>query len=212
VLSYRHTYDVPTYDVHINDQIMRKTQQLLPSESAPRLRTGPLMKLTDDVPPVRRVPLALARRFFQICNAAAAKSLVETDLVPLEFAVLAYINSDIGEPGLDQSSLAARIGIDRNSTSQLVAKLQARGLLDVSVSASDRRLRTLRLTPRGEKLYLRLQPLGFADQTSVLTPLKPDEREKFLDYLVRVIEGNRALARPGAARRKRGSVSDSVST
>jgi hypothetical protein len=36
--------------------------------------------------------------------------------------------------------------------------------------------------------------------------LQPDERELLLDLLVRVIEGNRTLARPGASRRKRGSM------
>ena len=59
----------------------------------------------------------------------------------------------------------------------------------------------------GEKLYSRLQPTSYADQLSILNPLKPLEREKFLDLLVRVIEGNRALARPGAGRRKRRSPS-----
>jgi hypothetical protein len=35
--------------------------------------------------------------------------------------------------------------------------------------------------------------------------LAPDQREILLDLLARVIEGNRVLARPGSARRKRGS-------
>jgi hypothetical protein len=33
--------------------------------------------------------------------------------------------------------------------------------------------------------------------------LKPKERELLLDLLARVIEGNKALARPGSGRRKR---------
>jgi len=45
----------------------------------------------------------------------------------------------------------------------------------------------------------------------ILAALTPKERELFLDLLVRVVEANRALARPGAGRRKpsrRGSVAD----
>lgn len=165
------------------------------------------MTLKGEVPPVRRVPIALARRFFQICNAVAAQSFAAVQLVPLEFAAMAYLNGDVGEPGIDQATLAARMGIDRNSTSQLVAGLQLKGLLETRTNPEDRRSRSLWLTRRGEKLYLRLQPISYADQLGILNPLKPSERENFLDLLVRVIEGNRALARPGAGRRKRRSPS-----
>jgi DNA-binding MarR family transcriptional regulator len=185
----------------------KEDKRPLREQSASPAPTGPVMTLKGEVPPVRRVPIALARRFFQICNAVAAQSFEETQLVPLEFAVMAYINGDVGEPGIDQASLAARMGIDRNSTSLLVAGLQAKGLLETRVNAEDRRSRSLWLTRRGERLYLRLQPISYADQLGILNPLKPSEREVFLDLLVRVIEGNRALARPGAARRKRGSSS-----
>lgn len=175
----------------------------LREQSASSAPTGPVMALKGDLPPVRRVPLALARRFLQICNAVAAQSFAAVQLVPLEFAALAYLNTDVGEPGIDQASLAARMGIDRNSASQLVAGLQLKGLLETRINAKDRRSRSLWLTRRGERLYLRLQPISYSDQLGILNPLNPSEREKFLDLLVRVIEGNRALARPGAGRRKR---------
>src|SRR5262245_57625864 len=91
---------------------------------------GPLVTFQRPVPAVRRVPLALARRFFQICTAAAAESVAPAGLTPLEFAVLAYVNKVVGEPDIDQSMLAARLGIDRNSTSQLVERLESKGLLE----------------------------------------------------------------------------------
>jgi DNA-binding MarR family transcriptional regulator len=89
----------------------------------------------------------------------------------------------------------------------LVARLQAKGLLEARVNADDRRARLLWLTPRGEKLHARLYPTAYAGQQRILAPLSADERETLLDLLVRVIEGNPTLARPGAGRRKRGSVS-----
>jgi len=155
-----------------------------------------------DVPPVRRVPMALARRFFQICTTATAEALTGKDLTPLQYAVLAYL---IGEPDIDQSGLAARLGIDRNTTSVLVDELEAKGLLTRRVNGADRRARLLRLTPRGQKLHTRVYPLTFAGQQELLSVLAPDERDILLDLLVRVIEGNRVLARPGTGRRKRGS-------
>src|SRR6266849_9817442 len=93
----------------------------------------PLLLLRDG-PPVRRIPLALARRFFQICTSAGAEAVTAADLTPLEFAVMAYLNSIDGEPDLDQSALAARLGVDRNSTSLLAASLESKGILERRVS------------------------------------------------------------------------------
>jgi DNA-binding MarR family transcriptional regulator len=146
--------------------------------------------------------MALARRFFQICTTATAEALAGKDLTPLQYAVLAYL---IGEPDIDQSGLAARLGIDRNTTSVLVDELEKKGLLARRVNGADRRARLLRLTPRGQKLHARVHPLTFAGQQELLSVLAPDERDILLDLLVRLIEGNRVLARPGTGRRMRGS-------
>jgi DNA-binding MarR family transcriptional regulator len=185
---------------------MRQRPTKIPSSGMPQIK-GPLLEFQRPVPPVRRVPLALARRFFQICTTAAAESVAEADLTPMEFAVMAYINRDVGEPDIDQSSLAERMGIDRNNTSLLVERLVSKGLLERREHAVDRRVRLLRLTPRGEKLHRRLYPQAFAGQQRILAALKPAEQELLLDLLVRVIEYNIALARPGTGRRKRHSLS-----
>src|SRR5262245_30763636 len=89
----------------------------------------PLLVLRDG-PPVRRVPLALARRFFQICNSATAEAVSSADLTPLEFAVMAYVNPVDGEPDLDQTALAARLGVDRNTTSLLIGALEGKGIVE----------------------------------------------------------------------------------
>jgi DNA-binding MarR family transcriptional regulator len=154
-------------------------------------------------PSIRRVPLALARRFFQVCNTAGAEAVAADGLTPLEFAVLAYVNSIDGEPDIDQSSLAVRLGVDRNTTSLLVRALERRRLLEQRVNESDRRARLLRLTPAGEDLFARLHPRALDAQFALLTVLETEERELFLDLLTKVIEENRHLAKPGGGRRKR---------
>jgi DNA-binding MarR family transcriptional regulator len=162
------------------------------------------VQLTD-APPIRRAPLALARRFFQICNTVRAEAVADAELTPLEFAVMAYVNATDGEPDVDQGGLAERVGVDRNTTSLLVAGLDAKGLLEQRVSATDRRARLIRLTPRGERLYRKLHPKALAAQEQILAVLEPAERELLLDLLVKVIDEHRHLARPGAGRRKRNS-------
>ena len=83
--------------------------------------------------PIRRVPIALARRFVQICLAVAAETLEGENLTPLQFAVLANLND---EADVDQNSLAARLGVDRNSASVLVEQLEKRGLIDRRVNGA----------------------------------------------------------------------------
>jgi DNA-binding MarR family transcriptional regulator len=167
-----------------------------------------LVKFERGVPPVHRVPAPLARRFDQICVATVAEALAGENVTPLEFAVLRYVEE---EPGIDQRGLADRLGVDRNNASVLVNRLEATGLIERQVNGNDRRARLLRLTAQGQRLHDRLRPKTFANQQRMLSVLKPGEREQFLDLLVRVIEANRILARPGAGRRKRGSLQSATS-
>ena len=150
--------------------------------------------------PIRRIPLSLARRFFQIGMSVAAETLLRTDLTPLQYAVLAFLGD---EPDIDQNGLAARLGVDRTNAGLLVDQLEAKGLVTRRVNGADRRARLLRLTPRGSKLLQRVGPRARKAQAKILHPLDPAERELLIDLLVRVIEANEIYARPGAGRRKR---------
>jgi len=151
---------------------------------------------------VRRAPAPLARHFFQICATSTAGTLAGEGLKPGQFAFLVYLSRVTGEPGIDQNGLAARMGLDRARVSQLADELEAMGLIDRRVNGADRRARVLRLTPRGEQLRARLHPAILADQMRVLAPLAPREREQLLDLLVRVIDANRALRRPGTGHKR----------
>src|SRR5215468_4571380 len=150
-----------------------------------------------------RRPLYLSRHFQQICTAMVAESLVGEDLTPLQWTTLACIDRI---PGIDQRRLAESIGIVPVNASQVVGQLETMGLVDRRTNGADRRARELRLTPRGKKLRERLIPRNLAANARVLAPLKRHERELFLDLLVRVIRGNWMHTRPGAGRRKRGSL------
>ncbi len=154
--------------------------------------------------PVRRIPIALSRHLFQIFLAATADGLAREYLTNVQFGVLVELSRVTGEPDIDQNSLAARMCIDRASTSQFLDELEAMGLVERRVNGADRRARLLRLTPRGERLRARLHPAQLDRQKRVLAVLTPEERELFLDLLARVVESNRDLARPGVGRRKPG--------
>ena len=179
---------------------MSKRIEEAPPRTFASARSRKLVTFERGSPPVHRVPAPLARRFDQICVSTLAQDLAGADLTPLEFAVLRYVDE---EPGLDQSGVCERLGVDRNSTSLLVNRLEANGLVSRRVNGDDRRARLLYLTPAGKRLHDRVRPKAFAGSQRMLSVLKPAERELLLDLLVRLVEGNRILARPGAGRRKR---------
>ena len=133
---------------------------------------------------------------------------MKEDLTPMEYGVLGYLN---GEPDIDQSGLAERLGIDRNNTSLLVDQLERKRLVERRVNGADRRARLLRLTARGKALYARLMPSVSNAQSQLIELLRPAERHQLFNLLGRVIEGNKILARPGTGRRKRGSRQSSTS-
>ena len=124
-------------------------------------------------PPARRVPLPLARHFFQICAAASPETVAEEGLKSGQFAILAHLSSKTGEAGIDQNGIAARMGVDRARVSQLAEELEAMGLIDRRVNGADRRARVLRLTPRGEQVRARLQPAVLAGQSRLSIRSRP---------------------------------------
>ena len=178
--------------------------------TAPAARYRPEMfQLAPGGIPVRRVPGALARRFQQICVAMIAEALAGEDVVQLEYAVLMFLD-DL--PGIDQRRLAEALGVDRNNTGVLVEGLERKGLLDRRINGADRRARQLTLTAKGRKVLDRVRPRVRETNERILKPLARAEQEQFIDFMVRLIEGNRSYARPGAGRRKRGALQQESNT
>src|SRR5579872_3252010 len=105
---------------------MRKKADVSPKPTFTSAASRKLVTFQRGAAPVHRVPAALARRFDQICVSTLVQALTGHDLTPLEFAVLRYVDE---EPGIDQSELCDRLGVDRNSASLLVNRLESNRLL-----------------------------------------------------------------------------------
>lgn len=162
----------------------------------------PIVQSASGAPPLTRVASALARRFQLICATMIAEALAGEEVVQLEYGTLLCIEI---EPGIEQRRLAEAMGIDPSNVSLVVERLHSKGLIERRVNGDDRRARELYLTQKGKALWRRLRPKTSAANERVLAPLTPTQRALFIDLLIRLIEGNRAHARPGAGRRKRGS-------
>jgi DNA-binding MarR family transcriptional regulator/ribosomal protein S18 acetylase RimI-like enzyme len=84
---------------------------------------------------------------------------------------------EIGAGGCDVRALRIRLGLDSGYLSRLLGRLVAAGLVSVGHNASDRRIRTARLTRSGliERSVLDERSNALAE--SLLAPLAPGQRD-----------------------------------
>jgi len=87
------------------------------------------------------------------------------------------------EPGIDQITVAKLLGLDRSTTGMVLTKLEDAGLVGRVVGTHDRRKRSLKLTPTGERMLKRLAEPARRAQERVLSAFSPREQETFLDLL-----------------------------
>jgi DNA-binding MarR family transcriptional regulator len=167
------------------------------SEETSHTPSPPRVAGNED-PPWHGVPTAIARRLHQICVAKTSEVVGEAGLTPLQYGVLIHLSKLTGKPGIEQSSLAGRLNVDRNTASLLVEQLVKKELVERRVNGADRRARLLTLTPKGEELYAQLRPAHLAANRSILAPITPHERKLLISLLIRVIEGNLARENRGS--------------
>lgn len=141
---------------------------------------------------LERQPGHLIRRLQQAAVALFMEATRDQDLTPVQFAALAAAQR---EPGMDQRTLARRIGFDTSTTGGVIDRLEARGLMTRSASATDRRVRLVHLTAAGASLLRQAVPGMLHAQGRILEPLPAHERERFVAMLVTLTRDHGA---PGA--------------
>lgn len=125
----------------------------------------------------------LLRKAHQVAVAVFSDEVGAIPLTPPQHNVLSML---LSHPGCHQTEMGRLVGYDRATVGTVVNGLAARSLLLRSSSATDKRLKTLTLTPKGRQL---LKASGMAmDRINerVLAPLTPQERPAFLAMLARV--------------------------
>ena len=137
---------------------------------------------TRTQPPFRSVGFMLStlgyaasRRFHDV--------LLPLELEPSEFAVLRAVG--FGE-GQSQQALAARLHISPSHMVSILDELEKRGLVERRAQSGDRRVRTLHLTSKGEKLLAEAFELAKQHEQLLTKPLNAKERAQLLDLLDRI--------------------------
>jgi DNA-binding MarR family transcriptional regulator len=125
-------------------------------------------------------PGFMLRRAHQIAVSLFLEETGELRITTTQFGIL-YLLKDRSD--LDQISVAKLLGLDRSTTGMVLGKLEGAGLIGRTVGVTDRRKRSLALTPAGEKMLDRLKEPARRVQERQLAAFTPRERKLFLELL-----------------------------
>ncbi|WP_088278363.1 MarR family winged helix-turn-helix transcriptional regulator [Ideonella sp. A 288] len=132
------------------------------------------------------------RRLQQIAVAVFLQETESHGITPVQFAALQTVAQ---VPGIDQRTLAARVGLDTSTIGGVIDRLEARGLLQRHASPDDRRVRLLGPTPEGVDLLRAVAPGMLKAQARILEPLPKAERAEFMRMLRVLVDGNNEHSR-----------------
>jgi DNA-binding MarR family transcriptional regulator len=88
-----------------------------------------------------------------------------------------------------------RVAMDKSKVSRAAARLELSGFVKKTVNSTDRRLIELQLTPKGQKLFEKIEPLALAYERDALAALSPREAELFRTLIGKLLAA-RVSARP----------------
>lgn len=148
--------------------------------------------LGGDAALLYRRPGFLLRRCHQIAVAIFVESCRREKLTPGQFGSLFLIAC---YPGIDQRTLADRIGLDRSTTGAIVNRLAQRRLIRRHVRRGDRRSRALALSALGRRLLADARRSAGEAQRRLLSPLALAEQTILLQLLTRLVVGHAAVSR-----------------
>jgi DNA-binding MarR family transcriptional regulator len=139
----------------------------------------------------RTLPGHLARRVQQLAVALFVQEVGDIGLTPVQYSALQTV---CNQPGIDQKTLAATIGYDTSTIAGVIDRLEARGLLERQVSATDRRARQLVPTPEGSRTLAAVVPRMLRAQERLVKPLTATERKEFMRLMQVVVDANAELS------------------
>jgi DNA-binding MarR family transcriptional regulator len=132
---------------------------------------------TPDAPfsrPLRDFLTFRLARLTQALNAQATEVLEREGPIGLtDWRVLAMV---AGGGAASARDIVTLTGFDAAQVSRALRHLEDAGLVLTVRDSADRRMRPVRLTPRGQALYDRLVPIMQRRQEALLDTLSPDEQ------------------------------------
>jgi len=143
-------------------------------------------------------PGFLIRRLHQLHVAVFLEECGDYDVTPVQYAVLSVLYR--GE-ALDQVSVAAEVGIDRNNAADVLRRLERRGFVERIASRTDKRAKLNRITSAGRSFVEDAHVAMERAQDRFTGSLNKRDRERFIDLLQKVMVDNNDSGRAPLKRR-----------
>ncbi len=131
-------------------------------------------------------PGYLVRRLNQVHYALFFEECGDARMTPVQYGLLSALRKK--PRGMDQNSLATELGLDRTTTSDVLRRLETRGLVTRAKSTSDKRMNIATLSAAGRSTTAVLEASMARAQQRLLEPLPTAERERFMGNLVHLVE------------------------
>jgi DNA-binding MarR family transcriptional regulator len=103
---------------------------------------------------------------------------------PRQLVVLLAISENEGK---SQTALVERTGVDRSTLSEMVGRLQTKGLVHRVRSKEDTRASAVKLTSAGRQVLKKAEPLARRVDATLLQALPANHRRQFLEALQSVV-------------------------
>jgi DNA-binding MarR family transcriptional regulator len=153
---------------------------------------------------IHEKPGHLIRRLQQISFAVFMDQTRKFKITPVQYSTILAIDN---HPGIDQTALCNIIAFDRSTIGDVVTRLEKKKFIRRLSGPVDRRTKSLYITPSGHRLIRDIEPAVQSTQRLILAPLKPSERDVFMQMLKHLVhlnnEHSRAPLRPKDARHRR---------
>jgi DNA-binding MarR family transcriptional regulator len=116
----------------------------------------------------------------------AIRRAIEERLAPHDLTVPQYTTMSVlrNRPGLSNAQLARRSFVTPQSMNEVIAGLEDAGIIKRAADPEHKRIRRARLTPRGRRLYEKIDAEIAELEEQMLGELSQRDRKKFSDAAV----------------------------
>ena len=130
------------------------------------------------------VGFLLAQLGFEV-SSRFGKLMAKVDLEPRQFALMRAIEASGGQ---SQNAVGEWLRIPPSSMVALIDHLEERGLVERRLHPTDRRSRTLHMTPKGRDLLANATELAMDLEMTICRGFKDGERAQILDLLAQAAD------------------------
>lgn len=128
-------------------------------------------------------------RLFQVANTLHTKgtqAIEEFGVTTQQWSVLGALSRPQAEEGMSINDLSRLLLVSRQNLTGVLSRLERDGLIERATNEEDRRSRKVKLSKRGQALWLKLQDPIHQFYDKALKDLSFDDRLAFIHYFTKL--------------------------